>query len=126
MNLTMSEAQKAKFKAALADLDVSRMPWGPTFTPGVCSKTGKPKISCNLHAADNRTHGGIPVESGVKAGGIGWPAQTFVFETDDPSAHEIRMGARASLHMAVFHETDESVFFEGKPLVDPHAEAQAA
>ncbi len=120
MNTTLSETQKAKFDSALGALDVSRMPWGPVFTAGVCTKTGKPKISCNLHAPDNAVNH-LKVKTDIKAGGFPWPAQTFVFETDDPSEHEIRMGARAALHMAVIHETDESVFVGDKPLVDPHA-----
>ena len=126
MNTTMSEAQQAKFRAALAVFDVSKMPWDPTFTFGLCDRTGRPAVSCGLHAPDSRVHGGIPVKTKLNAGGIGWPAHTFVFETDDLDEHAIHMGARAALHAAVAHETDESVFVRGEHLVNPHPEAKVA
>lgn len=107
-----------KIQNALRDVDVSAIPWSPTFVLGTCDATGKPKISCGLFAPDSRAEA-LPIKTGVKAGGIGWPPHTVVLDSDEPSA--VHAAALEALDKAVLHEIRENYKVGGKLFVDPHA-----
>lgn len=112
MNMNMNE-----IKNVVSNIDVRSFPIPVTLTVGTCGETGRPKISAGLFAPDTRAEQ-LPVQSGVKAGGIGWPPHTIVLDSDDEQS--VVKAAREAIGRAVAHEIDEHFKFGGKLFVDPH------
>ena len=106
-----------KIEKAARVFDTGSIPWSPTFTVGTCSATGKPKISCGLSAPDTRAEG-MPVKTGVKAGGFNWPPHTVVLDSDDE--HAVHTAQLEALDKAILHELRENVRVRGELFVDPH------
>jgi hypothetical protein len=108
-----------KIQKIVSAIDVSGHPLGATLTVGVCTKTGRPKVSVGLHAPDtSEHHAGIPVKTDVKAGGIGWPPHTVVFESDDEQ-HVVSATLQA-LDKATAHENREWFRYKGQHFENPH------
>jgi hypothetical protein len=106
-----------KIKKIVADIDMSSHDMKPVLAVGTCSATGRPKVSVGLHASDNR----LPVQSGIKAGGIAWPPHTIVLDSDDEK--HVVASVIAALDMATAHENREHVKYKGVLFENPHAEA---
>jgi hypothetical protein len=108
-----------KIKKIVKDIDVSGHPLGATLTVGTCDKTGRPKVSVGLYAPDTREHhAGIPVKTGQKAGGLGWPPHTVVFDSDDEQ--HVVSGTLRALDMATSHENREWFKYKGEHFENPH------
>jgi len=113
-----------RIKKIVNDIDVSGHPLGATLTVGTCTKTGRPNVSVGLTAPDTNDHarvhtgGGLPVKTDKRAGGVGWPPHTVVFESDDEQ-HVVSETLRA-LDMATSHENREWFKYKGAHFENPH------
>lgn len=99
----------------LAKVDASSL-LGATFTAGICSETGRPKVSCALRAPDT----GLHVTTGVKAGGL-WPPHTVLL-WPDATEQEVFSCALSAFRKALLHEGDEHFKVDGKLFINPHPE----
>jgi hypothetical protein len=103
---------RSRIESVLALIDCSSFPIPITLAPSNCGT----KVSASLQAPDTR--GGVPVQSGVKAGGLSWPAHTVELEADDDQA--VAYAARKAVGLAVAHEIDEHFKYRGALFNDPH------
>ncbi len=112
MTMDMTKIQKI-----VSNIDVSTHDMKPTLTVGTCSETGRPKISVGLFATDARAPQ-LAVQSGVKAGGLGWPPHTVVLDSDDEQ--HVVASALAALDKATCHENREHFKYRGELFINPH------
>lgn len=110
---------QAEHQSIVDRISIGDFPLPAKFTAGVCDRTGRPKVSCGLIAPDARANA-LAVKSGLKAGGIGWPAHTVVLASDNPSEREIVQAALDSFDLALKHEGREWFSLDGKLFDNPH------
>jgi hypothetical protein len=101
--------EREQIERVLRDIDVSTFPIPVTLGVSNCGT----KVSAALQAPDTA----LPVQTGVKAGGL-WPAHSVAPDGED--SYAVIEAARQAVGRAVAHEIDEHFKYAGKLFTDPH------